>query len=360
MQIVKATKIEYQDIVLSAVKILKEGGLVIYPTETCYGVAALATDPLAVQKLLEYKRRPEGKAVSIAVADRAMAEQFVELNETASDVYEKFLPGPVTVVSKSRKLVVPGLESEEGSLGVRIPDYPLALEIIRELGGPITATSANSSGQKTPYTVDDVVNNLTMNQKQLIDLILDAGELPHNPPSTVIDTTKEALKILRRGTLNFKDKVLEEKIEDAEAMQEFGRKFLASYKGLLAEKSLLISFNADLGAGKTQFVKGLAQELRIKDLVTSPTFILMKEYDHEYTGTPSKLIHLDAWRLESIEELAGLDLPQYFKPGNVIAVEWAGMAKEYLESIGERRDVIKVYIEIVYDSLETRTVRIYE
>jgi tRNA threonylcarbamoyl adenosine modification protein YjeE len=236
----------------------------------------------------------------------------------------------------------------------------MAISIIKGLGEPITATSANVSGRKTPYAVQDILDNITSRQKDLIDIILDAGELPHNPPSTVIDTTKEDLKILRHGDINLGRLITTETITSEEAMQNQGAELIKNYKNVLAEKAILIMFNADLGAGKTQFIKGVARELEIKDIVNSPTFILLKEYDHNYNNIQGKLIHLDAWRLESLEEMNDFDLAQYFKPGNVIAVEWAGIAKEYLESISERNDVAKIYIEIEYKTLEERILRIYE
>ncbi len=347
-------------IIDEAVAVLKNGGLVIYPTETCYGVAVQAINELAVAKLLKYKRRPEGKAISIAVVNMDMAEKYVELNKTAENIYEKFLPGPVTVVSMSKGKVVKGLEAEDATLGVRIPDYNFTLDLIEALGDPITATSANSSGKKTPYAIADIFNNLSQKQLDLIDLVIDVGELPHNPPSTVIDTTKEELKVLRHGDVNLASasKVLQ--ISNSEAMQEQGQLLIRRFKNLLSEKPMLVMFNADLGAGKTQFIKGMAKELCVKELVNSPTFVLLKEYGFEFNNAPGKLIHLDAWRLESVSELSQMNLEGYFKKGNVIAVEWAGMAKEYLESLSAKLAIIKVYIEISYTSLNERELSIYE
>ena len=360
MIVIQAAKTEYQDAINKAVEILASGGLIVYPTETCYGVGVDATNPLAIKKLLDYKHRPEGKAISIAVTDKEMAEQFVELNPIALNIYTKFLPGPVTVISMGKSNLAPGLQAENGSLGVRIPDYQMTLDLIKKFGKPITATSANSSGKKTPYNLNDLMENLTIKQKQLLDLVLDAGELPHNPPSTVIDTTKEDLKILRRGDINFGQMLVSETIQSEEAMREQGVMLIKRFNNLLAKKALLIMFNADLGAGKTQLIKGIAEELRIKAVVNSPTFVLLKEYPFEYNGIFGQLIHLDAWRLESLTEMDALNLQQYFQPGNIIAVEWAGMAKEYLESISSRDDVFKVYIEIEYSSLTERKLNIYE
>lgn len=183
------------------VEVLQSGGLVIFPTETTYGAGVMATNQAAVDKLLKYKSRREGKPLSIAVADQAMAEQFVQLNDQARTIYRQLLPGPVTVVSQSLGRVARGVESEFGTVGVRIPDYPLVIEIVRRLGKPITATSANASGEKRPYCVADVWERLSEQQKKLVDLIIDAGELPHRPPSTVIDTTLSTPVTLRQGEI---------------------------------------------------------------------------------------------------------------------------------------------------------------
>lgn len=349
-----------KEVIAKAVSILEQGGLVIYPTETCYGVAAAATNKDAVNKLLQYKRRPEGKAVSVAVKDKEMAEHYVIINETAGDIYDKFLPGPVTVVSRSKHKLEQRLEAEDGTLGIRIPDHELALAIIEELGYPITATSANSSGKKTPYNIDDVLDNLTLKQKNILDLIIDAGELPHNPPSTVIDTTKEALKVLRKGGYSFGSLLFSREINTEQEMQLLGKKVLERYFKQINHKPFIILFNADLGAGKTQFIKGMAAALKIKDIVNSPTFIIMKEYVFERDSKKGKLIHLDAWRLESLKEMQQLELEKYLEPGNIIAVEWAGMARDYLSQIGKIKDLIRIYVEIDYLSLYKRKVRVYE
>src|SRR3989344_8426246 len=91
-----------ESVLEEATGVLNRGGLIIYPTETCYGVGVDATNPDAVKKLLSYKERPEGKAISVAVADEAMAREYVDVNETAQNLYENFLPGPITVISESK------------------------------------------------------------------------------------------------------------------------------------------------------------------------------------------------------------------------------------------------------------------
>ncbi|MCX6704377.1 MAG: L-threonylcarbamoyladenylate synthase, partial [Candidatus Woesebacteria bacterium] len=139
MQIIKNDK----NAVRVATEILKSGGLVIYPTETLYGIGADATNPKAIQKLTKYKNRPFGKPYSIAVTDQKMAEEYVELNTSAKNLYKEFLPGPLTIISKGKHKVAHGVESEDGTLGIRIPDFKLVMDIVKKLGKPITATSAN-------------------------------------------------------------------------------------------------------------------------------------------------------------------------------------------------------------------------
>jgi len=357
MQIIKVATTETKKIIKTACKVLLSGGLIIYPTETCYGVGVDVTNQEAVNKLLTYKKRPEGKAISIALCCIEMAGKYVELNDTAKNIYREFLPGPVTVISNSKNMVALGISAEDNTLGIRIPKYDLVLDIIKTFNKPISATSANSSGEKTPYQISDILKNLNGNQKILIDLVIDAGKLKHKPPSTVIDTTKEQMKVLRRGDVFPGKLILEEVIESEEQMQLVAKEFLLRYKKILRDNTILILFNAELGAGKTQFVKGLSRGLGINSNVNSPTFVLIKEYSFNKFGVKGDLVHIDAWRMESIEELKKLELHTYIQKGNIIALEWAGMALEYLSKVG---DIIKVYVEIEYLELNKRLLKIYE
>lgn len=344
-----------KEAISEAVKILNEDGIIIFPTETCYGVAVDPTNQVAVDKLLEYKRRPEGKAISVAVADLDMARHYVNINDTAEDVYSKLLPGPITVISVYRGDLARGIVSEYNTLGIRLPDFKFTQELIKAFGKPITATSANSSGKKTPYKIIDILDNISNKQKELIDLVLDFGELPKNPPSTVIDTTKSDLQILRKGTLLPTRLVEEVSINSDIEMQEKGYLLIKNEKKNLKDKAIVILFNAELGTGKTQFTKGIAKGLRILDNVNSPTYSLMKEYD--YDG--GKLIHLDAWRLEDDRELKNIGLDSYIKPGNVISVEWSGGTQQYFAELNGDSTVLFIEIEIAYISQNSRKLKIY-
>ncbi len=324
------------------VRILRKGRLVIYPTETVYGIGAEATNPEAIKKLTRYKNRPFGKPYSIAVADQKMAEDYVELNQTARDLYKQFLPGPVTIVSTGKHKVAPGIESETGTLGIRIPAYKLVINIVKTLGKPITATSANASYQKRPYKTSDVLDNISQKQKQLIDLIIDAGELPHNEPSTVIDTTLDDPVVLRQGEIKLKDKneVLSRSEENT---QNIAKELFQRYEEYLGKRPIVFALEGPMGAGKTVYVKGLAKAMGIKETVISPTFNLLLTYD--------QLAHFDTWRMQNEKELETLGFIKMLEDKNlVIAIEWAERVADLIKKY--RDQAIIVWVKIVYGKKE--------
>ncbi|MDP3093179.1 MAG: L-threonylcarbamoyladenylate synthase [bacterium] len=341
-----------------AIAVLKNGGLVIYPTETCYGIAADATNIEAVKKILEFKGSRGGKPISVAVADRKMAQMYVEINDTAENLYRQFLPGPLTVVSKSRGKAARILEAGRGTLGVRIPDYPLALEIIKEFGRPITSTSANTSGKKTPYCLADVLKYTTKKRLGLADLFLDAGRLPYNPPSTVVDTTLNELKVLRQGEIKFKATARNTFISGSEEeTKKIARTIFERYKNLLKKKPIIFALQGELGSGKTQFAKGLGQALKIKDNIVSPTFTIIREYPIKSGRSDlPQFFHIDTWRLERGEELLDLGLEKMLKPGNVIAIEWLQKIKPILRKVERDKRIKLILVDIKMISEDTRKI----
>ena len=322
------------------VKTLNRGGLVIFPCETVYGIACDSLNSKAVEKLNRYKERPFGKPYAIMCSDQKMAEQFVELNPTAKNLYKTFLPGPVTVVSVGRHIVAAGIESETGTLGVRIPDYKFMIDLINKFGRPIVATSANASYQKRPYKISDILDNISEKQKDLIDLIIDAGSLPDNEPSTVIDTTLDELTILRQGEIKLKDKneVLSRSEENT---QNIGKELWQKYESYKGKRAIVFALQGEMGAGKTIFTKGLARAMGITELVTSPTFALENEYQ---TGK-EKLFHFDAWRLEKSDELEALGFPDLIKNKSVIVIEWAERVTDEIRKFDDEAIVIWIKIE---------------
>lgn len=338
------------EVIDQACRVLSAGGLLIFPTETTYGAGVDATNQAAVDKLLAYKSRREGKPLSIAVINQEMAEQYVEVNDSAKRIYERFLPGPVTVVSKSKGTVANGVASEYGTLGIRIPAYQLILDIVKAYGKPITSTSANGSGEKRPYTIQDIMDGLSEKQKGLVDLILDAGELPKNPPSTVIDTTLETPVIFRQGNTTV------EGASDANSAvytshtegetQEIAQRIMLKHWDELKTKGLFIALHGSLGAGKTIFVKGIAQFLNIHETLTSPTYVYMQQYDFNRHEVAGQLHHLDLWRMENPDMIDRLGIEELLGPRQVVAIEWPSLGSEKLQTLVQKHGVTFVTIQI--------------
>ena len=323
-----------------AVKILTSGGLVVYPTETLYGIGTDATSPKAIQKLTNYKNRPFGKPYSIVVVNQKMAEEYVELNATAKDLYKEFLPGPLTVISKGKHKVARGVESEDGTLGIRIPDYKLVIDIVKNFGKPITATSANASYKKRPYKISDILENISDKQKGLIDLIIDAGKLPQNEPSTVIDTTFDDLITLRQGQIKLSEKN-EILSKSEEGTENLAKEIWQKYEIHKGKRAIVFALQGKMGAGKTIFTKGLARAMGITELVTSPTFAL----ENEYATGQKKLFHFDAWRLEESNELRALGFEDLIKNKSVISIEWAERVSDTIREFDDEAIIVWAKIE---------------
>jgi L-threonylcarbamoyladenylate synthase len=336
MQIVKAD----DSVIKKAIDVLEDGGLVVFPCETVYGIAVDSKNNKAVKKLNLYKKRALGKPYAIMCSSQEMAEKYVTLNDVARNLYKTFLPGPVTIISKGKGFVASGIESEEKTLGVRIPDYKLMLNLIEKFGRPIVATSANASYQKRPYKISDIIENISEKQKSLIDLIIDAGELPHNEPSTVIDTTLDNPTILRQGEIRIKDKneVLSRSEENT---QNLGKELWQKYESYKGKRTIVFALEGEMGTGKTQFTKGLARAMGITELVTSPTFAL----ENEYGQKDKKLFHFDAWRLDNSKELDALGFGDLIKNKSVVSIEWAERVADTIRKFDDEAIIIWVKIE---------------
>ncbi len=202
MKSIDLTKINQISIINSTIEVLKSGGLVIFPSDTVYGLLCDATNEQAVEKLITFKNRPVGKPISV-FTDLQSMDQLVEINKNQQKVFEEILPGPFTIILPSKHKVNKLLESETGTLGVRVPMYRPIKELVEQFKKPITATSANLAGRSPHYSIGSLLNELTEKQKNLIDLIIDAGHLPKNKPSTVVDLSRSNVKILRQGNEDF-------------------------------------------------------------------------------------------------------------------------------------------------------------
>ncbi len=344
MKLVVLTPTNQEQIIALACQTLQKGGLVVYPTETTYGIGADCENLKAINKLLDYKSKREGKAFSVAVSTQEMAQKYVVLNATAKNVYQTFLPGPVTVISHSKGTTAPGVASREGTVGIRISSLPFVSELITAFGKGITATGANASYQKRPYTIQDILNHTSAKQKALIDLVIDAGELPHREPSTVIDTTLDDIKVARFGEIGFSKKEVVKTHNEWET-QTLAKNLISRYRSNPTYQSLIFALTGPMGAGKTYFTKGIAQGLGILSPVTSPTYALANEYPFTSEGRQGLMVHIDAWKMADASQLKELDLPKYISDQAVIVVEWADKFADYFETLGNKAQIIWINLE---------------
>ena len=197
----------FDEIIAQSVACLQQGGLVVLPTETVYGVAALASNELAIKRLIDAKGRREGHALPIAIAGYEMLNDFVPVPGVLGQrLARRCWPGPLTLVFDGtatesqfshypvsvRKAIMPG-----GTVGLRVPSTPITQEILNALGEPIAMSSANLSGETPATTVQEVLSQLG----NKVDLVLDAGESDIKKPSTVVKVEADSLEILREGAI---------------------------------------------------------------------------------------------------------------------------------------------------------------
>jgi L-threonylcarbamoyladenylate synthase len=176
--------------------VLRAGELLVYPTDTAYGLGADPFQPAAVERLYEVKGRPRDEPVSMAVADLAEVFHFGERTPLAEAFCTKNLPGPFTVVLRATRHAPRAIVSKGDGIAVRIPNHPIA-RLLAKVYGPITATSANRHGQPSPETCAAAREQLG----DRVGLYLDGGPTSLGGESTVVDLTGPRPKILRQGTI---------------------------------------------------------------------------------------------------------------------------------------------------------------
>lgn len=176
---------------------LREGALVVYPTETFYGLGALATLPAALARLGDAKLRPAGKPLPLVAADASAAfALWARIPEEARLLAGRFWPGPLTLVAAAAE-GLPGALTLGGEVGVRVPGSEIARALARSAGGPLVSTSANPSGGPAP----DSVQALDPDLLARVDLVLDGGRTPGGLPSTVVRVGDGGLSLLRAGAV---------------------------------------------------------------------------------------------------------------------------------------------------------------
>ncbi len=183
--------------VATAVRAFAAGGLAVYPTDTLFGLAARATDPRALARLVRAKGRPGGLPISVAVSSVPEVERLADLSPAARRFLRTHLPGPYTVLVRpspgARRRLAPGLFADDGTLGLRVPDHAVARELAR-VAGPITATSANRHGEP-PVSTD---REARRRFGPAVSVYLGGGPPPSGAPSRLIDLTGEAPRAVAR------------------------------------------------------------------------------------------------------------------------------------------------------------------
>ncbi len=209
-------KIDHK-LIAEAAKRIDHGQLVIFPTETVYGVAVNLLNESALKRIYQIKRRPEEKPLTLHIADRAQAEQWAIVSAEARQLIDRWWPGPLTLLLPARKVMGHGswvknlslplatcpltlldlAKSWGNKFGFRFPDHPVALALLRQAKGPIGAPSANRSGEMAPTTAMEAWEQLSGG----VDLILDAGPTPLGRASTIVDLSESSPRLVREGTI---------------------------------------------------------------------------------------------------------------------------------------------------------------
>lgn len=181
--------------IAEAAHVIRQGGLVIFPTETVYGIAADANNPAAIDRLTQIKQRSADKRYSILVAHRGVVDNYSFYKEpNLYKVIDKYWPGPLTVILPSRNPM-------EETVGIRMPDHTIALKLVEESGCTIAAPSANLEGKKPPMNVTQALEDLD----GLVDLAIDGGPVDFGISSTIVDFTKATPKVIRDGVISQQD-----------------------------------------------------------------------------------------------------------------------------------------------------------
>jgi L-threonylcarbamoyladenylate synthase len=178
--------------------VINNGGIVVYPTETLYGLGANALSEISVRRVFDVKGRPDGKPIPVLVKDIEMFHQVADVTEQASKLIDRFLPGALTLVL-NQKIKLPDLiTAATGKVAVRISSHPFVKRLFEYISQPLTATSANISGRNDLFDINDIIDAF----RSRVDLIIDSGSLHPSKGSTVVDLTKTPPSIIREGEIS--------------------------------------------------------------------------------------------------------------------------------------------------------------
>ncbi len=181
------------------ISILKQGGIVAFPTDTVYGLGASANNRQAVERVYKVKERPQNMALPLLLADTSQVTSVAEsVPPIAWLLIHNFLPGALTIVLHKLNSVPDIITGGDVTVALRIPAHPVPVALAKGLGTPIVGTSANLSGRPSPLTADEVYSQFG----NKIDLVIDGGQCPGGKESTILDVSRETPVVLREGAIS--------------------------------------------------------------------------------------------------------------------------------------------------------------
>lgn len=200
MKTIELSETNLHEAAQQASEVLKQGGIVVYPTDTVYGLGADPFNQKAIEKIIRIKGRLATKGIPIVIRDRSQLNRVAKVTAEEEKVIKKYWPGAVTIVLDKTDPVPKLLTGGRDTVAVRQPKHRFIQYLLKAFGNPIAATSANMSGQPVCLSTNEVLGQLK-NSYDLIDLVIDAGKLPSSPSSTIIQIGAGRINILRAGAV---------------------------------------------------------------------------------------------------------------------------------------------------------------
>jgi len=193
---------DVQQQVETGISILRQGGIVAFPTDTVYGLGACANIPQAVERVYQVKERPQNMALPLLLAHISQISEVAEfVPQVAWLLADKFLPGALTIVLYKAKSVLDIITAGGKTVAVRVPAHPVPVALAQGLGAPVVGTSANLSGKPSVLNAGEVYSQFGGN----IDLVIDGGRCPGGKESTIVDVTGEVPVVLREGAISMEE-----------------------------------------------------------------------------------------------------------------------------------------------------------
>ena len=181
-------------LIKQVVECLKQGGVIVYPTDTTYGIGCDIFNRKAVKKIFQIKQRDQRKPFSFICNNLAEISNYAQVSNFAFKIMKRHLPGPYTFILQATKIVPDSLSTKQKTVGVRIPENAICEAIVQELGHPLVTTSANTSGKNTPQDPHDIDDQMG----HLVDFVIDGG-ISMDEASTVISLLDDQIEVIRQG-----------------------------------------------------------------------------------------------------------------------------------------------------------------